>query len=96
MRYAKWQIIFDTNENQDSTPEIKIKQNGGFIEGAFLENNSTVVGYFDDIENLEDYSMWSMVELSADEFIILAKSKNSRNKFGQNGKLQYFRDEPSD
>lgn len=92
MKYATWKIKFDTNLDGGSTPEIAVKNAGGYCEGAFYLDDETIIGYFENVE-ISDYEQWQMTEISANDFIHLAKLRNPKNEFNNNGMLKFIENE---
>jgi hypothetical protein len=95
MKYATWKIKFDTNQEGQSTPEINIKNDGAYAEGAFYIDFETIAGYIVGDVNFQDFSDWNLNEITKADFLNAAKIKNPLNEFNTDGKLKYFKNETS-
>ena len=74
MKYYKWQIHFEENANEGTSPESLILNNGGWLEGAFDVQPFTIYGYGSDIINTAEYSKWNLTEITSEEILIELKN----------------------
>lgn len=84
MRYATWEINFDDNPNEGTTPELFLSPK---CEGAFYVNQNKIAGYIFDDKPIENVEKWSVIEITANEFLALAKLLNPDARFDETGKL---------
>jgi hypothetical protein len=84
MRYATWEINFNDNANEGTTPELFLLPKS---EGAFYVNQNKIAGYILDNQPIENVEKWSVVEITANEFLELAKLLNPDASFDESGKL---------
>jgi hypothetical protein len=84
MRYATWEINFQENANEGTTPEPFLLPKS---EGAFYITNTKIAGYILDNQPIENVEKWSVLEITANEFLDLAKKFNKDAKFDEHGKL---------
>ena len=78
MRYAKWNIVFE--ESLGTYPNE--------LTGSFFINSTSVAGYIPDDFETSNYSKWSLLEITAQEFLDLALAVNSTSKL-EDGFLVY-------
>jgi hypothetical protein len=89
MRYARWDIYFEPNNNEGTTPSEILESRGGWLKGKFHISTFKVAGYISegtDITGLENYQIQ---ELTAAEILKLAQELNSGCTIKDNGEL-YF------
>ena len=84
MRYATWEINFNDNLNEGTTPESFLLPKS---EGAFYVNQNKIAGYIYGDEPIVNVEKWSVIEITANEFLELAKLANLDARFDESGKL---------
>lgn len=85
MKYYRWQISFDLDSNEGTSPDVN--EDGKWLEGAFQEG-LTIYGYGDSDLNTTEYSKWNLEEISQAE--ILSKFNELHDldcSIGEDGKI---------
>lgn len=85
MRYATWQVNFNDNPTEGTTPESAV--NTGTLEGFEYIAPFTILGHVSDDADLSGLTKWNVKEVTATEALRLAKIVNSSTSLDENGAL---------
>ena len=91
MRYATWALNFDDNPQEGTTPELQLATLGLTAEGVFYISSTKIAGYINGEGPLTGLEKWQVEEITAEEFLNLAKNKNqyaALDNFGMLTSLQ--------
>ena len=80
MRYGTWTIAYSSESSENGTTPV------GF-SGSFFSNieQNEIAGYIPKNAVIEDYSLWSAKEITAEQFLALAQQVNSSAELNDNG-----------
>ena len=80
MRYGTWNIVYFPEDPENGVTPI------GFSGAFFLRlEEKGIAGYLPEDAAIEDYSLWSAKEVTADEFLESAQQVNSAAKLDSDG-----------
>lgn len=87
MKYYTWQISFDLDSNEGTSPLPFVNEDGKWLEGAFKEG-LTIYGYGHSDLNTAEYSKWNLEEISQAEILSKFNDLNNLNcSVGEDGKI---------
>lgn len=95
MRYATWQLNFESNEQHGTGPEGQI----GDAEGAFFmgsDPREMIVGYVHSNHDLTGLSNWNVQEISGEQALGFAHQINEMAIMDSQGRIVFPTPYPND
>jgi hypothetical protein len=87
MKYVKWSVFFEPNATEGYTPEILIRNRGGWAEGGFSTATFDIIGYASDDADLSGLEDYKVEEITQAEALDAARAINSECFLEEDGKI---------
>lgn len=89
MKYLTWKVYFAENSNEGLTPEGIIRSRGYVADGLLQITDFVILGVVSDDADISNLDEFSINELSKEEALAIALSKNETAELNDNGELVF-------
>lgn len=89
MKYLTWKVYFPENSSEGLTPEGIIRSRGHYADGLFQITDFVILGAVSDNADISNLNEFEIKEISKEEALNIALSKNETAELNNNGELVF-------